>query len=278
VLTSRGLVASGVTGTRKAGTDVAATIDDQWHLGSDTKAMTAVIIATFVERGRLTWETTLGDVFTELAAGFPSDFRAITVTQLLSHHAGLPANLAWREIARSGPPLPEQRLNALKIAATTTLTSKPGTKFEYSNLGYTLAGAIAERVGGKPWEELMRDIVFTPLGMTNCGFGGLGTPGQDRSAVAAHCERSADGVEWSGRRQCGGNGSGRHSALLDSQTGRSSSRTNCGANAALARSSKRRPIKHCTRRDSEGTMHSGGASPHECGPVAPSCSTTEVTR
>ena len=178
VLTSRGLVASGVTGTRKAGTDVAATIDDQWHLGSDTKAMTAVIIATFVERGRLTWETTLGDVFTELAAGFPSDFRAITVTQLLSHHAGLPANLAWREIARSAPALPEQRLNALKIAATTTLTSKPGTKFEYSNLGYTLAGAIAERVGGKPWEDLMREIVFTPLGMTNCGFGGLGTPGK----------------------------------------------------------------------------------------------------
>ena len=99
VLTSRGLVASGVTGTRKAGTDVAATIDDQWHLGSDTKAMTAVIIATLVERGKLTWETTLGDVFTELAAGFPSEFRAITVTQLLSHHAGLPANLAWREIA-----------------------------------------------------------------------------------------------------------------------------------------------------------------------------------
>jgi CubicO group peptidase (beta-lactamase class C family) len=177
LVTSRGIVASGVTGTRKAGTDVAATIDDRWHLGSDTKAMTAVIIATFVERGRLNWETPLGDVFTELAAGFPPDFRAITVTQLLSHHAGLPANLAWRQIAQSAPTVPEQRLNALKIAATTTLTSRPGTKFEYSNLGYTLAGAIAERVGGKSWEELMRDIVFTPLGMASCGFGGLGTPG-----------------------------------------------------------------------------------------------------
>jgi len=178
VVTSRGVVVSGVTGTRKAGTDVAATIDDQWHLGSDTKAMTAVIIAAFVERGRLTWETTLGDVFTELAAGFPSDFRAITVSQLLSHYAGLPANLAWREIAQSAATLPEQRVNALKRAAATTPSSRPGAKFEYSNLGFVLAGAIAERVGGKPWEELVREIVFTPLGMTNCGFGGLGTPGQ----------------------------------------------------------------------------------------------------
>jgi CubicO group peptidase (beta-lactamase class C family) len=177
LVTSRGVVASGVTGTRKAGTEVAATIDDQWHLGSDTKAMTAVIIATFVERGKLTWETTLGDVFTELGAGFPSDFRAITVTQLLSHYAGLPPNLAWRQLAQSASTLPEQRLKALKSAATTTLTSRPGTKFEYSNLGYVLAGAVAERVGGKPWEELMREIVFTPLGMTSCGFGGLGTPG-----------------------------------------------------------------------------------------------------
>ena len=177
LMTSNGVVTSAVTGTRKAGTDVAATIDDRWHLGSDTKAMTAVIMATFVERGTLTWETTLGEVFTELAAGFPSDFRAITVTQLLSHHAGLPANLAWRQIAQSAPALPEQRLNALKIAATTKLTSPPGTKYEYSNLGFALAGAIAERVGGKPWEELMREIVFKPLGMTNCGFGGVGTPG-----------------------------------------------------------------------------------------------------
>ena len=177
IVTSKGIVTSAVTGTRKAGTNVAATIDDRWHLGSDTKAMTAVVMATFVERGKLTWETTLGEVFTELASGFPADFRAITVAQLLSHHAGLPANLAWRQIAQSAPELPEQRLNALKIAATTKLLSAPGTKYDYSNLGYALAGAVAERVGGQPWEALMREIIFKPLGMASCGFGGVGTAG-----------------------------------------------------------------------------------------------------
>ena len=96
LITSRGIEMSGVTGVRKTGADVAATINDQWHLGSDTKAMTAVIIAAFVERGKLTWETTLGDAFKDLAATFPVDFRAITVTQLLSHHAGLIGNLESR--------------------------------------------------------------------------------------------------------------------------------------------------------------------------------------
>src|SRR5262249_30096169 len=117
LVTSRGVVVSGVTGTRQAGPDVGATIDDKWHLGSDTKAMTAVIMATLVERGKLTWETTIGQIFPEqLTAAFPVEFRAITVMQLLSHHSGLTANLDWRDIARSAPSFPEQRLNALKKA------------------------------------------------------------------------------------------------------------------------------------------------------------------
>lgn len=178
LVTSRGIVVSGVTGSRKAGTHIVATLDDQWHLGSDTKAMTAVIVATLVERGKLTWETTLGQVFPELAPTARPEFRAITVTQLLTHHAGLPANLNWGHIARSAPSVTEQRLNALKKAASMKLASLPGTRFEYSNLGYTIAGSVAERVSGQPWEDLMREIVFKPLAMTSCGFGGVGTPGR----------------------------------------------------------------------------------------------------
>lgn len=143
LITSQGLVSSGVTGVRKAKTDVDATIDDHWHLGSDTKAMTAVVLATLVERGTLTWDTSLGQVFPEFSSTFPATFRAITITQLLSHHAGLPGNLAWLAIARSSASVPEQRLNALKEAAKLTLSSDPGTKYEYSNLGYTIAGAMS---------------------------------------------------------------------------------------------------------------------------------------
>jgi len=178
LVTSKGLVLTGVAGVRKTGADVPATIDDQWHLGSDTKAMTAVVLATFVERGKLTWESTLAETFKDLAGTFPKDFSSITVTELLSHYGGLPPNLDWRDVARSSPSITEQRLNAVKRAASTKLSSPPGTKHEYSNLGYTIAGAVAERVGGQPWEALIQEIVFKPLGMTGCGFGGLGTPGK----------------------------------------------------------------------------------------------------
>jgi CubicO group peptidase (beta-lactamase class C family) len=177
IVTEKGLEASGVTGVRKAGTNVSVTIDDVWHLGSDTKAMTAVVLATLVERGKLTWETAIGEVFPELANTFPSEFRAITMTQLLSHHAGLQANIDWQQASQSRVSLGEQRIFALKTAAANKLDSHPGTKYLYSNLGYTIAGTIAERVSGKQWENLIQDIVFVPLGMNSCGFGGTGTPG-----------------------------------------------------------------------------------------------------
>ena len=51
------------------------------------------------------------------------------------------------------------------------LRSKPGAHFAYSNLGYTLAGAIIERIGGKTWEELVAVRIFDPLGLKTAGFG-----------------------------------------------------------------------------------------------------------
>ena len=100
LVSSDGIVASGVTGVRKRDTDVAVTINDKWHLGSNTKAMTAVIAATLVDRGKLSWETPIGEVFPELASSFPDEFRAITLTQLLSHHAGLQENIDWQRASR----------------------------------------------------------------------------------------------------------------------------------------------------------------------------------
>ena len=176
VVTSRGVAAVGVTGVRKLGADVTATVADLWHLGSDTKAMTAVVIATLVDQRKLTWETTIGEILA-VPPSAPESFRQITLLQLLSHRAGLVSNIDWRRAA-SAPGGPRaQRVAALPAMAATPLSSAPGTKYEYSNLGYVLAGTIAEQAANRAWEDLIRDVVFAPLGMTSCGFGGLGTRG-----------------------------------------------------------------------------------------------------
>jgi len=178
IVTSKGLSAMAVTGVRKAGTDVAAMPDDLWHLGSDTKAMTAAWIAKIVGGGKLTWESTIGTVMPKETADAPDAFRNITLLQLLSHRAGLVANINWREASRSAATPREQRLAAVRIAAATKLSSVPGSKYEYSNLGYVIAATMAEHVVDRAWEDEIKATIFDPLGMKSAGFGGLGTPGQ----------------------------------------------------------------------------------------------------
>ncbi len=177
VVTSQGIQAIGAVGVRKAGTDVAVTNEDLWHLGSDTKAMTATLIGCLVEQGKLKWETTIAEVFPQLASEWPLAFKEITVLHLLSHQAGLPANLLWILLSQKDH-IREQRMAALKLASSIKLLSEPGEKYLYSNLGYVIAGAMAEQAGDASWEDLMRSQIFEPLGMKNAGFGGVGTPGQ----------------------------------------------------------------------------------------------------
>jgi CubicO group peptidase (beta-lactamase class C family) len=55
--------------------------------------------------------------------------------------------------------------------AAKSLDHPRGSKFDYSNLGYTIAGAVLERVAGKTWEELVTDRIVEPLGLKSAGFG-----------------------------------------------------------------------------------------------------------
>src|SRR5262249_50889061 len=102
VLTSRGPTDLGAVGVRKAGTDVPVTDRDEWHLGSDTKAMTATVIASLVERGKLSWDVTMERMFPEVAKSMNPEMRGVTLLELLSHRAGLPHDANWRQASRSG--------------------------------------------------------------------------------------------------------------------------------------------------------------------------------
>src|SRR5262249_11927044 len=117
IVTSQGVRVLGVTGVRKVGTDVAATADDLWQLGADTKAMTAVVIAKLVEQGKLTWDTTIEAVLPKAVANARPEFGGITILQLLSHRAGLVPNVNWPQLSRTPGPPRAQRLAALASAA-----------------------------------------------------------------------------------------------------------------------------------------------------------------
>ncbi|MFZ2055645.1 MAG: serine hydrolase domain-containing protein [Candidatus Aminicenantales bacterium] len=178
IVTGKGLVMRGVVGVRKAGTEILATVEDKWHLGSNTKAMTTTLIGLLVEQGKLKWDTTIEQVFPEIAPELQPELRGVTLLHLLSHRAGLPANIVWMAVSKPDLSMSQQRLECVKILAKTKPLSMPGTTFLYSNLGYVIAGAMAEKTMSSNWEDLMTELIFKPLGMKSAGFGGLGTPGE----------------------------------------------------------------------------------------------------
>lgn len=171
------IIARGAVGTRRIGTDNPVAIDDRFHIGSDTKAMTSLLAAIFVEQGKLRWDSTIGDIFPELMATMDAGVKVVDLEQLLSHTSGMPSDsdadwkLAEQSYAQPQMNLDDLRYWLAKQLVARPLQAKPGTRFAYSNMGYTLAGAMLERIGKKTWEELIAQHVFDAFGFKTAGFG-----------------------------------------------------------------------------------------------------------
>jgi len=177
--------AQAAIGLRAIGQDAKVTLDDQWHLGSDTKAMTATLIARLVEQHTLRFDDTMAKLFPGLAAGMNPQLHDATVEQLLTHTSGLPALTSGKELIAFNMAIGEEKgLRAQRAAMVEYYlrrkpVSKPG-EFSYSNIGYAILGAIAEERTGKGWEELIRREIWKPLGIKS---GGFGPPGRSRRAT-----------------------------------------------------------------------------------------------
>ena len=179
-MTSKGLVAVGAVGVRKYGTDSLVTVNDQFHLGSDTKAMTATLLATLVEEGKLSWSVTLEQVFPDFAEKMNPAYRKVTLEQLLSHRSGFtddswPKGKTFLDVHNLPGTPREQRAAYVAMILTEPPRNEPGSTSLYSNRNYAVAGAIVEKIANDSWENLMQKRIFDPLGMRTCGFGAMGS-------------------------------------------------------------------------------------------------------
>ncbi|RMF37969.1 MAG: class A beta-lactamase-related serine hydrolase [Planctomycetota bacterium] len=158
------------SGVRKWGQPAAVRLNDRLHLGSCTKAMTAVLVAQTIARGKLSWQSTLADIF----AGHPSlpgsDWGPVRVIDLLHHESGLPANAPWDALDQAHPNDPMAARRAM-LDWIVQQTRAPSPAFVYSNAGYALLGHIVETVEQEPWERLIARRLFEPLGIQSAGFG-----------------------------------------------------------------------------------------------------------
>ncbi len=160
----------GSAGVRREGQSVPINVHDLFHLGSNTKAITATMIARLIEAGKLSWTTTPLDVFPEMKESIHPAFRAITLEQLFSHYAGIPPYTdgdakEFKELPKLKGSGAKQRLKFAEWVLKHEPAVAPGTKAVYSNAGYAIAAAMAERVTGSTWEDLIVSQVVNPLGI-----------------------------------------------------------------------------------------------------------------
>ena len=178
VLVANGQVAEiAAVGDRSATESVAVSIDDKWHLGSLTKSMTATLAGVLVDQSVISWDTTPLDIWPELSAMIHPSFRDITMRQLLSHSSGMRrSDVTPFEFDQSAPGSAMERRRRYAAVLLAEPPIGPAGLDSYSNGGYIVAGAMMETIMSTPWEELLTQQVFGPLGMIDSAFGAPGSP------------------------------------------------------------------------------------------------------
>ncbi len=136
------------------------------NIGSCGKSITATLAGLLVDEGKIRWNSSLAEVFPDLASGMNTLVKAITLEQLLAHRGGFDGYLVASEIATL--PTFTGTAKQQRLALVTHLTAQAPAfaigDFRYSNAGYSIAGAMLEQVSGKAYEDLIRDRVMKPIG------------------------------------------------------------------------------------------------------------------
>ncbi|CAF1120957.1 unnamed protein product [Adineta ricciae] len=219
-------VSTVVSGVRRADAKIPepVTVNDKWHLGSNTKAMTAMLVQILIQKGRLSLNTTVGDIFPYLpfssmtttpsssdscvcgnlqhTNGYFSkspyscnlkihtSWKYITIAHLLTHTSGLDSLDAlfteqyfidsvaldtngFNESCTNYP-IPSRRYHLSVMLPVTIPNSPPSidvpVKSAYSNNNFILLGLILEELLSLPWEIIIQQQLFDPLGMSTAGF------------------------------------------------------------------------------------------------------------
>ena len=139
-----------------------------FDIASVTKAVAATTVAMILfERGWLKLEAPVAQLLPEFVSLSPPHQRpkreAVTVRMLLAHSSGLPAYEKLFEYAHD-------RKQLLRAAMTTPLASAPGTRADYSDIGFILLGEILERIAGEPLDQFAQREIFDRLGMARTWF------------------------------------------------------------------------------------------------------------
>ncbi len=137
----------------------------KFRIASLTKQFTAASVLILEERGKLK----LGDKISAYLPDTPPAWRDITIFHLLTHSSGIP-NFSNLDTFPPIITLAKKPNEVIDLVRALPLDFAPGEKFNYSNTGYIVLGALIEKVSGKSYESFLQENIFTPLAMNDSGY------------------------------------------------------------------------------------------------------------
>jgi serine-type D-Ala-D-Ala carboxypeptidase/endopeptidase len=154
-------------GSRFAG-GPAPDADTVFRIASMSKSFTASAVLLLRDEGRLALDDPAEKYVPEMAGWPPvtADADRVTIRHLLTMTAGFPTDDPWGD-RQQGLPLDD--FGSL-LAGGVGFNWAPGTRFEYSNMGYAILGRVVAAVSGVAYDEFVRTRLLTPLGMARTGF------------------------------------------------------------------------------------------------------------
>ncbi|HEY4111119.1 serine hydrolase domain-containing protein, partial [Puia sp.] len=136
-----------------------------FQIGSLTKQFTSAVIMQLQQEKKLSVKDKLSKYF----PGLPfAD--SVTLENLLTHTSGIYNYTQNAAFMKNQATLPHSHEEMLALFKDKPLGFAPGSKYEYSNSNYVLLGYIIEKVTGKPYPQVVRERILTPLKMTSSGF------------------------------------------------------------------------------------------------------------
>ncbi|SDN20006.1 D-alanyl-D-alanine carboxypeptidase [Allokutzneria albata] len=168
------------SGTAVVNTNQPIRRTDRFRIASQTKTFTAAVVLQLVDEGKVALDTAIERYLPGVVTGNGHDGNRVTVRHLLQHTSGIPEN-------QSGPkpkPNPDGTYSLRELVRdglSRPAVAPPGTRFEYSNTNFQIAGMLIEKISGQSAGDAITDRIIRRLGLTDtrvpkAGDRQLGTP------------------------------------------------------------------------------------------------------
>lgn len=174
LIDGREIVYEGGLGTRLLGADLPVDENTPFFIASNTKGMATLLLASLVDEGKLNWDDKVVSVYPEFRLGSDETTQSVAIEHLVCACTGLPRK-DMQLVFNTSVDTPASDTFA-QLAATEP-TSGFGEVYQYNNLMASAAGYVAGNLinpgmeVGAAFDKAMKDRIFTPLGMSNSGFG-----------------------------------------------------------------------------------------------------------